>query len=269
MTPPRPTNLPAEDDLLKHIIEGLTILRLNDVHNALERSLADPIAEQTRLAWLWQLLEPQVKRRLEGRVERRIREARLPARKTFDSFDFAFQKDLDRDLIMDLNTLRFVDQGTNLLLAGMSGTGKSHIALALATAACVANRRVLYTTSADMLGRLVASLADETLTSTLQPYVRADLLVIDEVGLEQIERKEARRSGLMQKVLVPRYNERRSTIITSNIPWEGWADYLNDHLGATALLDRLLHHSHVVVINGPSWRDYEHQQEIRRRATKK
>jgi DNA replication protein DnaC len=144
----------------------------------------------------------------------------------------------------------------------MSGTGKSHIALALGLLACAANRRVLYTTSADMLARLNMSLADDSLAQALKPYTRAELLVIDEVGLEQVERSEARRSGLMQKVLLPRYNEQRSTIITSNIPWEGWGDYLGDHLGATALVDRLLHHSHVIVINGPSYRDWEHKQDV-------
>jgi DNA replication protein DnaC len=239
----------------------LAVLELNEVRRILEQSLAQPVADQTRLAWLWQLLEPQVKQRLERRVERRIRDARLPVRKTFESFDFSFQPGLDRDLVMELNTLRFIDQGRNILLAGMSGTGKSHIALALALSACVANRRVLYSSSADMLARLIASLADGTLAVALTPYVRAQLLVVDEVGLEQVERKEARRSGLMQKVLLPRYKERRSTVITSNIPWEAWGDYLDDHLGATALLDRLIHHSHVIVINGPSWRDHEHRKQ--------
>jgi len=257
-TPKKPR---AEDQLLDTIEEGLAVLELNEVRRILEQSLAQPVADQTRLAWLWQLLEPQVKQRLERRVERRIRDARLPVRKTFESFDFSFQPGLDRDLVMELNTLRFIDQGRNILLAGMSGTGKSHIALALALSACVANRRVLYSSSADMLARLIASLADGTLAVALTPYVRAQLLVVDEVGLEQVERKEARRSGLMQKVLLPRYKERRSTVITSNIPWEAWGDYLDDHLGATALLDRLIHHSHVIVINGPSWRDHEHRKQ--------
>lgn len=254
-------NPPADDRLLKNIMEGLALLEINEVRRALDQSLAEPKTDQTRLAWLWQLIEPQVKQRVERRVERRIRDGHLPVRKTFESFDFAFQPTLDRDLVMELNTLRFIDQRKNVLLAGMSGTGKSHIALALGLSACVANRRVLYSTSADMLARLIASLADGTLAETLKPYVRTDLLILDEVGLEQVERKEARRSGLMQKVLLPRYNERRSTIITSNIPWEGWADYLDDHLGATALLDRLIHHSHVIVINGPSWRDHEHRRQ--------
>jgi hypothetical protein len=82
------------------------------------------------------------------------------------------------------------------------------------------------------------------------------------MGLEQGERDGARRSGFTQKMLLARYKEQRSTTVTSNIPWEGWGDYLGDHLGATALVDRLLHHSHVIVINGPSYRDWEHKQDV-------
>jgi DNA replication protein DnaC len=252
---------PVDDPMLKKILESLQLLELGEVRRALEQSLDAADHAETRLAWLWRLLEPQVRRRLEGRVERRFRQSRLPERKTLAAFNFPFQPTLDRDLIMELNTLRFVNQGRNILLAGMSGTGKSHIAKALGLAACTANRRVRYTTSADMLARLNASLADDTLAVALKPYIRAELLIIDEIGLEQVERKEASRSGLVQKVLLPRYNDNRSTIITSNIPWEAWADYLDDQLGATALLDRLIHRSHVIVINGPSWRDHEHRQE--------
>jgi DNA replication protein DnaC len=265
--PPTPTStrLPkntSERALLEQILQGLEILCLGEMRRAIEQALEEPQPHQERLTWLWRLLEPQIKQRLEGRVERRIREARLPERKTFAAFDFAFQPSLDRDLVLELATLRFIDQGKNVLLAGMSGTGKSHIAQALALCACAANRRVLYTTSATMLARLNASLADGSLMRTaIKPYIRAELLVLDEVGLEQTERKEASRSGLMQKVLLPRYNEQRSTIVTSNIPWEAWAEYLDDHLGATAIIDRLLHRSHVIVINGPSYREWAHRNE--------
>ena len=258
----KPTTKLSPDELLTHLHDALGVLGLGELRRALDETIAEPTKDDSRLAWLWRLVEPQLGRRLESRAERRIREARLPVRKTFESFNFGFQAKLDKDLVMELATLRFVAQGKNVLLAGMSGTGKSHIALALALLACAANRRVLYTTSADMLSRLNMSLADDTLANALQPYTRAELLVVDEVGLEQVERNEARRSGLMQKALLPRYNNQRSTVITSNIPWEGWGDYLGDHLGATALVDRLLHHSHVIVINGPSYRDWEHKQDV-------
>jgi DNA replication protein DnaC len=258
----KPTTKLNPDELLTHLHDALAVLGLGELRRALDETLDEPVQDESRLAWLWRLVEPQLRRRRESRAERRIREARLPVRKTFEAFNFGFQPKLDKDLVMELATLRFVTQGKNVLLAGMSGTGKSHIALALALLACAANRRVLYTTSADMLARLNMSLADDTLAQALKPYTRAQLLVVDEVGLEQVERNEARRSGLMQKVLLPRYNQQRSTIITSNIPWEGWGDYLGDHLGATALVDRLLHHSHVIVINGPSYRDWEHKQDV-------
>ena len=258
----KPTTKLNPDELLKHLHDGLAVLGLGELRRALDESIAEPSKDESRLAWLWRLVEPQLLRRLESRAERRIRESRLPVRKTFEAFNFGFQPKLDKDLVMELATLRFVAQGKNVLLAGMSGTGKSHIALALALLACAANRRVLYTTSADMLARLNMSLADDTLAQALKPYTRAELLCVDEVGLEQVERNEARRSGLMQKVLLPRYNNGRSTIITSNIPWEGWGDYLGDHLGATALVDRMIHHSHVIVINGPSYRDWEHKQDV-------
>ena len=256
----------TETDLLPKLLEGLSDLRLPDMRHALEDALASPSPDQSRIEWLWAILEPQVRRRIEGRVERRIRESKLPARKTIEAFDFAFQADLSRDLFHELATLRFLDEGINVLFAGMSGTGKSHLAMALALVACVANRRVLYTTSASMLANLNASLADGTLSRAINPFVRADLLVIDEVGLEQVESRSAARSGLMQKVLFPRYDHARSTIITSNIPWEAWGDYLDDHLGAAAILDRLIHRSHVIVINGPSYREYSHQLQLNARS---
>jgi len=254
--------------MLERIQQALAELDLVQMRQALDRSLTEPNPDQSRLDWLWSLIEPQVNTRTERRIERRIKESRLPERKSLHDFDWGFQPGLDRDHVMELATLRFVAEGKNLLFGGDSGTGKSHIAKALCLLACMANRRVRYSTSEAMLGDLNASLADNSLEEAIKPYVRADLLLVDEVGLEQVERKMASRSGLMQKVLFPRYNANRSTIITSNIPWEAWADYLDDQFGATAIIDRLLHHSHVIVIQGPSYRDWVHQQEAEARNPK-
>ena len=251
------------DKLARKVSDAFDDLGLPIMRETLQQQLAKPDDGLSRLEWLWTIVEPQLRTRIERRIERRIRAARMPARKTLDSFDFAFQPSLDKDLIMELATLRFIDDGVNVLLAGMSGTGKTHIALALAMAACVDNRSVLYTSSAAMLAKLNASLADMTLNKAIRPFVRSHLLVIDEVGLEQVERKSASRSGLLQKVLFARHQNRHSTIITSNIPWEAWGDYLDDHLGAAAILDRLIQRSRVIIINGPSYREHAHQQDIK------
>jgi DNA replication protein DnaC len=244
------------------IRSGLASLHLPEMLKAFDEALANPSQEQDRMRWFWQLLEPEVIVRSEKRIERRIREARFPARKTMEGFDFGFQPNLDRQLLRELVTLRFMERGANILLAGMSGTGKSHLAIALGLAACAATKRVFYTTSEGMLTKLNASLADGSLHSAMLPYLSCDLLVIDEVGLEQAERTLAARSGLMQKVLFPRYEHCRSTIITSNIPWEAWGTYLGDELGAAAIIDRLIHRSHVITINGPSYREHEHRQDL-------
>ena len=253
--------------LAGRIREALQLLHLQQVASRFEEALAAPQPECSRLEWLWSLLEPQARFRVESRTERRIRESRLPERKTLDGFDFAFQPELDKDLVLELATLGFLDRGHNVLLAGMSGTGKSHIAKALGLNACVANRRVRYTTSADMLATLTATLVDKSLPAALKAYTRPELLIIDEIGLEQVEAPVASQSGLLQKVLIPRYNQQRSTIVTSNIPWESWGEYFGDALGATAIIDRLLHHSHVIVIEGPSYRDHIHRQEAEERRT--
>ncbi len=262
--PTQPTKRKTEtpDDVVARIRFAFDTLRIPKARQRFDEILAAPKQDLTRIEWLHEILDLQVRSRIESRIERRIRESKLPERKTLAAFDFDFQSKLDKDLVLELGTLAFLDQGRNLLLAGWSGTGKSHIAMAIALSACAANRRVRYTTNADMLTTLNASLAADTLPKTVKRYTLPELLLIDEVGLEQVERRIANRAGLMQKVLIPRHNERRSTIITSNIPWKEWGDYLGDQLGAAAILDRLIHHSHVIVIEGPSWREHEHKQDV-------
>ena len=263
MTSKKSNPAPDQAALAEQVKAAFDVFRLPQARERFEQLLAAPEPGTNRMQWLWAVLEPQLRARVESRIERRIRESRLPERKTLAEFDFDFQKDLDRDLVLELATLGFVDVGWNLLLAGWSGTGKSHLAKALALNACLSNRRVRYTTSEELLRALNASLADDTLEKALKPYTRPELLVIDEVGLEQVERSTASRSGLLQKVLLPRYQHHRSTIITSNIDWKDWGDYLGDHLGAAAILDRLIHRSHVLVIEGPSYREHEHQSKLR------
>ena len=253
-------NHPTDAELLERIREALSRLRLPEMLEQLEAELqAGPADDDTRLSLVWRLLDVQVRARQERAVERRIRASRLPARKSLDGFDFSFQPNLSRERVLELATLDFVRRGQNLLVGGMSGTGKSHLCIALGHLACVAGFRTLYTTSAAMLATLHASLASGALDEAIKPYLRAEILIIDEVGLDRPERETTRDAHLFYKVIAPRYDHQRASIITSNIDWEDWGGYLGDDVATVAILDRLVHHGHLLNIDGPSYRAAQHE----------
>ncbi len=188
---------------------------------------------------LLRLLDAQVLDRRERRVERRIRQSKLPERKTLCEFDFDFQPTLDQRLILDLMTMGFVPRRQGVIFAGDSGTGKSHIAKALALEGCKHGYWVRYSTAADMLKVLYSSLADDSLDQKLKQYVNPELLVIDELGFDRLERERERRqdadnAALFFKVIDGRYTK-RSTVITTNIDFEQLGHYLGDPVVTTAI----------------------------------
>ena len=253
-TPKTPNRL---DDLL----DALIALRLPVMAQTLRQEVENgPPQGDTRLGFLWRLVEPQLRTRRENSIARRIRLARFPALKSLDGFDFDFQPNLDRDLVFELATLDFVRRGHNALFGGMSGTGKSHIAISLGYLACAEGFRVCYTTSANLLATLYASLATRSLAEALKPFLRCQLLIIDEVGLDSAERDTSKDAGLFYKVVQHRYDKGHSTIITTNIDWDCWGEYLGgDHVSTSAILDRLIHRGYAITIDGPSWRANEHK----------
>jgi DNA replication protein DnaC len=190
---------------------------------------------------------------IERRIERRIRDSRLPERKLLSDFDFSFQKGIDQNQVMELATLSFVERKQGLILAGSSGTGKSHIAEALLLIGCTKLYRCRYTTAADMLKILMASLADGTLEQKLKAYTRPDILLIDEIGFDRLEQESARNASLFFKVIDQRYCK-ASTLLTTNIDFKSLGDYLGDPVITTAIVDRMVHHSIIINIQGPSWR---------------
>jgi|GEM_PF-1815416 len=191
--PVRPTMTTRRpDELLELIREALRELRLPQVAEQLDALVAEGADTDTRLQWLWRLLEPQLIGRRERAAERRVRDARFPNRKSLDNFDFPFQPKLDRQRVLEFATLDFIRRGQNLLVARMSGTGKSHICIAIGYLACAAGTRTRYTTSADMLADLHASLATDSLVTAVKTYTRPQLLIVDEVGLDWPERERGR-----------------------------------------------------------------------------
>lgn len=236
----------------------LGTLGLRQAAATIETLSGDPVRKIAALEAVEHLLQAEVDHRRERRVQRRLADARLPDQPTLATFDFDFQPGLDRALILDLATLGWVDRREDLILIGQSGTGKSHIAKALAGLGCAQERRVRYTSCAAMLSTLHASLADGSLSRTLKNYTYPELLVVDDLGYDPIEQEHAREAQLLYKVLDARHG-RVSTIVTSNLPAEKWAEYLGNHYLTVALLDRLLYHGTSIIIQGPSYRLAKHQ----------
>ena len=190
------------------------------------------------------------------RLAARLRFARFPARKTIDEFDFTFQPSIDKKLVHDLATLRFVKEGRPILFLGQPGCGKSHLATALAVLAVEAGYRGYFTSADELVRTLGHALIEGTFNHKLKTYIAPSVLVIDDVGLIPMGRSEA--TAFFQ-VVNRRYEIGNSTIVTTNRGLPEWGEILGDPVVAAAILDRLMHRAVVFNIKGPSWRMREHQ----------
>ena len=244
----------TEDQTLEQIQSYLRTLKLRKMQKALDEVLSHGATDNLPVCKIIELLlAVEVDSLIERRIERRIKDSKLPERKLLSDFDFTFQKGIEKNRIMELATLSFVQRKQGLILAGSSGTGKSHIAKALLLIGCTRLYRCRYTTAANMLKDLMASLADGTLEQKIKLYTRPDILLIDEVGFDRLEQESARNASLFFKVIDQRYSK-ASTLLTTNIDFKALGDYLGDPVITTAIVDRMVHHSIIINIQGPSWR---------------
>lgn len=251
---PPPDGDLAEERLRRHLL----FLGLTHLHGHLDDLLAWATREQPGpTALLEHLLAAEVEDKLEGRIERRVVNSGLRERKTLEAFDWNFQPDLDKPTIVELGRLAFVRRRDDLVITGRSGTGKSHILKAFGLRACEQGLSLRYARCVDLLDDLYAGLADNTYTRRLKAWARPELLIIDDVGLGQVKKRDDEPTAAHALFnLLDRRHGRVSTAVTSNIALSDWGRYLGDTTVAMAILDRLAMNAIRIDIDGPSYRQH-------------
>jgi DNA replication protein DnaC len=231
--------------------EQLLRLRLHSVAARLDAVLSDAARkEPTYLDFLDGLLRDELEAKQKRRITMGIKIAHFPVVKTLEEFDFKFQPSIDAKLVRELATGRFLAQAENVLLFGPPGVGKTHLAIALGRAAIESGHTALFVTATELIASLARAHTEGHLADQLTFYAKPKLLVVDELGYLPLERTSAH---LFFQLVARRY-ERGSILLTTNQPVTDWGHVFGDETIAAAILDRLLHHSHTLVIKGESFR---------------
>jgi DNA replication protein DnaC len=241
--------------LRERILDHLRVLKVPVTGEELDRVL-DAVERESLsvLAALDRLLGEQAARRRDRAIARRITAAHFAEHQTLETFDWTFNKTIPRAQYEQLATGDFIRRRSNVVVVGQSGVGKSHLMQAIGLRACALGYRVGYTTSAQLLTQLTAALADKSLRDTLKRYAHWELLIIDEFGFDRLERQDcAQAAHLLYKVIASRH-QKGSTILITNLDFDGWTAYLGDAPLAMAMLDRLVDGAVVIKITGRSYR---------------
>ena len=261
-TLPPGTTSGAPQVLLAHHLKQLKLPTVLREYDKVARECARDGVDHPR--YLLRLIELELIDRERRTVERRIRAARFPAVKSFDTFDFAAIPGLNKMLVLELSRCEYILRRENIIALGNSGTGKTHVALALGLAACQKGFTVAFTTAAALVSQLLEARDERRLLKLQRDLASVKLLVIDELGYVPLSPTGAE---LLFETFSQRY-ERGSTIVTSNLPFEDWTSVLGSERLTGALLDRLTHHVSILTMNGDSYRLKESAGRRRAAATK-
>jgi len=237
---------------MKSITDYLSYLKLPFIRENYESAAKTAARKQwDHIQYLTELVEQESTLRRDRSIKRRIKLAKFPVIKTMDQFDWSWPQKINRAQVKNLFRLKFIEEQSNVVLIGSVGVGKTHIATALGYQACLKNNTVLFTSTIDAVNNLIAAQHAGQLKQELKKYLKPSLLIMDELGYLPIDKNGA---DLLFQIISGRY-ERGSIIITTNRVFKEWPEiFNNDSTLTSALLDRLLHHTEAVLIEGESFR---------------
>jgi DNA replication protein DnaC len=234
--------------LLKHHLKAL---KLPTMHSECEKIAARCARENMdHLSYLLQLCEQELLDRERRAADRRLKAAKFPNHKTLENFDFRARPSGNRPMITELTRCEYIDKRENVLLVGNPGTGKTHLATALGIEACSRGRRVRFWRVTELITQLMEAREERILTRMKGQLAKLELLILDELGYVPASKLGAE---LLFDVISTAY-ERTSVIITTNLPFERWAEVLGGERLTGAALDRLTHRCHIIECNGDSYR---------------
>ncbi len=236
-------------DQYERVHESLTILGLETIEHTIDNYLENA-RDRSIVEILDHLLSEEVKSKRSKRYEAKLKYAGFPFRKTMDEFDFSFQKSIDRSVIDDLMTLRFMHNRENVVFLGPPGVGKTHLSVALGMRALQSDISTYYISAVKLVQALRKEYMRDRLNILLRSYSRYSLMIVDEIGYLPLNREE---SDLLFPLVSYRY-EKSSSIFTSNKSFSEWGEVMGDQVMASAILDRILHHCTVLNIKGESYR---------------
>ena len=232
--------------------QHLIYLKLHFIRENYE-SMAKQAAEKqwNHVHYLTELIQAQAHQRRDRAIERRIGQARFPQIKTLEQFNWSWPKKINQQQVRNLFRLKWIEDKSNVIFISGVGLGKTHLATALGYEACLKGYSVLFSTAVEAINNLTAAKAAGRLKQELNKYLKPDLIVCDELGYLPIDKTGA---DLLFQIISHRY-EKGSLIITTNRVFKSWPEiFNNDSTLTSALLDRLLHHTDTVVIEGDSYR---------------
>lgn len=233
------------------LIHNLEKLKLEKLQTYLPNYLDSISGKDITLSdALLHLTDKEIEFRDERASKVQVSVSGFPFVKTLDDFDFDYQPSINRKQLYDLAELRFMNKAENILFYGSSGVGKTHLAIALGVAAARKRQLTYFITCHDLIQKLNKAHSENRLETKLKHFAKHKLLIIDEIGYLPVDKQGA---NLFFQLIARRY-EKNSTIITTNQPFSKWGEVFSDLTLANAILDRLLHHSHILKITGPSYR---------------